>query len=79
MALLYIVNAVLGALPPHSVPWVIAYGISDNTRAFWSLEAARRVLGYAPQDDSEIAYAEAVRRLLQGAPGGRLGPRRDPE
>jgi nucleoside-diphosphate-sugar epimerase len=59
------------------VPWVVAYGISDNTRAFWSLESARRHLGYAPQDDSEVAYAEAVRRLLVDAPDigrGRLGP-----
>jgi NAD+ dependent glucose-6-phosphate dehydrogenase len=65
------------ALPPGAVPWVIAYGISDNTRAFWSLESARRVLGYAPQDDSEITYADAVRRLLttrECASSGRLGP-----
>jgi NAD+ dependent glucose-6-phosphate dehydrogenase len=69
-------NARLG-LPQGAVPWVIAYGISDNTRAFWSLESARRVLGYSPEDDSEITYAEAVRRLLtqaQNAPAGRLGP-----
>ncbi len=65
------------ALPRDSVPWVIAYGISDNTRAFWSLESARAVIGYAPQDDSEVVYADAVRRLLTAgktAPGGRLGP-----
>ena len=65
------------ALPENAVPWVIAYGISDNTRAFWSLESARRVLGYAPQDDSEVIYADAVRRLLtgrEGASSGRLGP-----
>ena len=65
------------ALPPDAVPWVIAYGISDNTRAFWSLESARRVLGYQPQDDSEVVYADAVRRLLMHGPraaGGRLGP-----
>jgi len=59
------------------VPWVVVYGISGNTRAFWSLESARRVLGYAPQDDSEVAYAKDVRRLLSGprarARGGRLG------
>lgn len=69
------------ALPPGAVPWVVVYGISDNTRAFWSLESARRVIGYAPQDDSEIAYADAVRRLLVPAPGGagRLGaPMRTP-
>lgn len=64
------------ALPQDAVPWVIAYGISDNTRAFWSLDSARRVLGYSPQDDSEIAYADAVRRLLargEPAASGRLG------
>ncbi|HSV77622.1 MAG TPA: NAD(P)-dependent oxidoreductase [Ramlibacter sp.] len=64
-------------LPANAVPWTVAYGISDNTRAFWSLESARRVLGYAPQDDSEAVYADAVRRWLterQPACGGRLGP-----
>lgn len=59
---------------PGEPPWVVAYGISDNTRAFWSLDSARRLLGYRPQDDSEIVYADAVRRLLhEGASAGRLG------
>jgi NAD+ dependent glucose-6-phosphate dehydrogenase len=61
----------------HGVPWQIVYGISNNTRAFWSLESARRVLGYAPQDDSEVVYADDIRRLLTGpaavAAGGRVG------
>ena len=66
--------------PDDAVPWVVAYGISGNTRAFWSLESARRVLGYMPEDDSEVIYADAVHRLLIGsdgsenASGGRLGP-----
>jgi hypothetical protein len=51
------------------VPFQIVYGISDNTRAFWSLSNARRVLGYAPQDDSELLYAETVARLLGASPG----------
>jgi len=66
-----------GLVAAGAVPWVVAYGISDNTRAFWSLESARRQLGYTPQDDSELVYAADVRRLLiDGAPGagGRLGP-----
>ncbi|MBI3457856.1 MAG: NAD(P)-dependent oxidoreductase [Candidatus Rokubacteria bacterium] len=61
----------------HGVPWLVVYGISGNTRAFWSLENARRVLGYAPEDDSEITCADDIRRLLTapeaGAPGGRVG------
>ena len=61
----------------RGVPWLVVYGISGNTRAFWSLESARRVLGYAPEDDSEVTYADDIRRLLTGpdrqAPPGRLG------
>ena len=58
----------------NEVPWVVAYGISDNTRAFWSLASARRQLGYAPQDDSELAYAGDVRRLLTEGTAGAAGP-----
>jgi len=32
--------------------FVIVYGISDNDRKFYSLEHARRVLGYEPRDNS---------------------------
>lgn len=49
----------------HGVPWVVVYGISGNTRAFWSLRTARDVLGYAPQDDSEIKFADDIRSHIQ--------------
>ena len=59
------------------VPWLVVYGISGNTRAFWSLESARRVLGYEPQDDSEVKYSADIARLLTGPDaaigGGRVG------
>ena len=56
------------------VPFQIFYGVSDNTRAFWSLANARRIIGYAPQDDSEVRYAGDIQRLLIGpAQKGRLG------
>ena len=48
----------------YGVPFQIFYGISNNTRAFWSIRNARRVIGYAPQDDSEVTYAADIRRLL---------------
>ena len=38
------------------VPFAVVYGISNNTRAFWSLDSARQVLGYEPEDDSEVVY-----------------------
>lgn len=56
----------------HGIPFQIFYGISDNTRAFWSIANARRVIGYQPQDDSELHYAALVRELLSHSPG-RLG------
>ena len=56
------------------MPFQIFYGISNNTRAFWSIENARRVIGYAPEDDSEVRYREDIRRLLSTAElAGRLG------
>lgn len=48
----------------HGVPWQVVYGISNNTRAFWSLESARRVLGYEPEDDSELKFTERITRNL---------------
>jgi nucleoside-diphosphate-sugar epimerase len=54
----------------HGVPFQIFYGISDNTRKFWSIANARQVIGYEPEDDSEVTYADDIRRLLieTGAP-----------
>jgi hypothetical protein len=49
------------------VPFQIFYGISNNTRAFWSIANARQVIGYDPEDDSEVRYAADVQHLLIGA------------
>ena len=38
------------------VPFQIFYGISNNTHAFWSITNARKVVGYAPQDNSERRF-----------------------
>ena len=58
----------------NGIPWSVTYGISDNTRAFWSLDSARRDLGYAPQDDSEVIYSADIARIISGNDaGGRLG------
>ena len=56
----------------HGIPWQVVYGISNNTRAFWSLANARSVLGYQPEDDSEAKYADDIRGFLvgEGATGG---------
>ena len=46
------------------IPFQIFYGISNNTRAFWSIANARSVIGYAPNDDSEQVFAEDIRRQI---------------
>ena len=51
----------------------MVYGISGNTRAFWSLESARSVLGYEPEDDSEVKYAPEAQRLLSALGEGAKG------
>ena len=48
----------------HGIPFQIFYGISNNARAFWSILNARRVISYAPEDDSEVTYAADIQRLL---------------
>ena len=48
----------------YGVPFHIFYGVSDNARKFWSITNARRVIGYKPQDDSEVIFAEDIARLL---------------
>ena len=59
----------------HGIPWLVVYGISNNTRAFWSLTSARGVLGYEPEDDSEVKFADDISGLLTGE-GAHTGPGR---
>jgi nucleoside-diphosphate-sugar epimerase len=44
----------------RGVPFQIFYGISGNTRAFWSIDNARQVIGYVPEDNSEIRFADLI-------------------
>lgn len=57
------------------VPWLVVYGISDNTRNFWSLQNARQILDYTPEDDSEIKFSEDIQSVLYG-PNASAGPGR---
>jgi nucleoside-diphosphate-sugar epimerase len=48
----------------YGVPFQVFYGISGNTRSSWSIANARQVIGYAPLDNSEIVYADEIRRFI---------------
>lgn len=49
----------------HGVPFQIFYGISGNARRFWSIANARQVIGYIPEDDSEVRFAGGIREILE--------------
>lgn len=48
----------------HGVPFQVFFGISGNTHRFWNIDNARRVVGYAPQDDSQIRFADKVAAVI---------------
>ena len=49
----------------NGVPFLIVYGISGNTHRFWSIANARRAIGYAPQDDSQVNFANKIAAILR--------------
>ena len=51
----------------NGVPFQVFYGISGNSHNFWSLANARRVIGYVPQDNSQVRFADKIAALTQAA------------
>jgi nucleoside-diphosphate-sugar epimerase len=51
----------------QGVPFQIVYGISGNNQAYWGLANARRVLGYAPEDNSEMRFHEKIQAHINAA------------
>ena len=51
----------------HGVPFQIFYGISDNPHAFWSIANARKVIGYEPEDNSEIRFRALIQEHIEAA------------
>lgn len=49
------------------MPFQIFYGISNNPHAFWSIANARKVIGYEPQDNSEIRFNELIGEHIRAA------------
>ncbi len=49
----------------YGVPFHIFYGVSNNARTFWRIVNARQVVGYVPEDDSELRFAADIAVLLR--------------
>ena len=50
----------------NGVPFQIFYGVSGNTHNFWSIANARKVIGYAPEDDSQVNFADRIAEIARG-------------
>ncbi len=50
----------------NGVPFQVFYGVSGNTHNFWSIANARRVIGYAPEDNSQVVFADRIAELARG-------------
>lgn len=48
-----LVQLVWRSIEAESVRFGIYYGISNNSRAYWDIENARKELGFAPEDNAE--------------------------
>jgi hypothetical protein len=48
----------------YGIPFQVFYGVSANTRSAWSIANARKVIGYEPQDNSEVVYADEIREMM---------------
>lgn len=59
-----LLRLVCAALTQPGVGFLVAYGISANTRRFYDSDDAWARLGYVPQDDSEV-FAPQVQGRLQ--------------
>ena len=54
-------------LDEQGVPFQIFYGISGNNHAFWSIANARKIIGYAPEDNSELRFADLIQKHIKAA------------
>ncbi len=74
------------ALTAPDVGFLVAYGMSDNRRAFWDSRAAWARLGFEPRDNAEdhavqvqhLQQAEGPMRQLQGGLFLGIGPFDEP-
>ncbi len=55
------------------VPFQIFYGISGNDHNFWSIANARKIIGYEPEDNSNVRFIDAVAKHVAAAKANGVG------
>ena len=51
----------------NGVPFQVFFGVSGNSHNFWCIANARRVIGYVPEDNSQVSFAEQIAELAVAA------------
>jgi hypothetical protein len=51
----------------NGIPFQVFYGVSGNSHAFWSIVSARKVIGYEPEDNSELRFQKEIAAHIQAA------------
>ena len=49
----------------NGIPFLVVYGISGNTHRFWSLTNAFQKIGYQPEDDSQVRFADQTAQIAR--------------
>ena len=49
----------------YGIPFQVFYGVSGNTHNFWSIANARKVIGYAPEDNSQVKFADRIAEIAR--------------
>lgn len=57
----------------NAIPFQIFYGISGNDHNFWSIANACRVIGYQPEDNSAVKFANQIARIMAEAKRDKYG------
>ena len=53
----------------HGVPFQVFYGVSGNSHRFWGISDAMKKIGYAPEDNSAVKFADRVGEVMKRRKG----------
>ncbi|MEE2752871.1 MAG: NAD-dependent epimerase/dehydratase family protein [Candidatus Latescibacterota bacterium] len=51
----------------HGIPFQVFYGVSGNSHRFWGITDATKKIGYVPDDNSAVKFADKVADIMNKA------------
>jgi hypothetical protein len=51
----------------HDIPFQVFYGVSGNSHRFWGITDATKKIGYVPDDNSAVKFADKVADIMNKA------------